>query len=149
MAFLLRILPIVLVACITGCGAPAAGNSGLGSVRKVFVTDTQRSGVIEADALADAVHDAAVRELVRLGYAASSSPTEAQAVLRSSWRVNKADDGRVSVALSISLFDPAGHRLLSTDSGTALSINFWNESAVRRAVEQALGRLPPPPSAQK
>lgn len=152
MAFLPRFLLLITAVCFAGCGAPSAGSANLGSIRKVFVTDTQRSGVVEADALADAVHDAAARELGRLGFVATATPSEAQAILRSSWRVNKADDGRVSVALSISLFDPSGHRLLTTDSGTALSINFWNESSVRRAVEQALVSLPPPPappSAQK
>lgn len=124
----------------------------MASVRKVFVTDTQAAGVSEADALGDAVHDAAVRELARLGYQATATSTEAQATLRSSWRVQKAVDGRVSLALSISVFDLSGRRLLSTDSGTALSVNFWNESTVRRAIEQALARLPrpaPSPSAQK
>ena len=114
--------------------------------------DTQGSGIGEADALGDAVHDAAVRELIRLGYQASATSAEAQATLRSSWRVQRAVDGRVSLALSISVFDPSGRRLLSTDSGTALSVNFWNEAAVRRAIEQALARLPrptPAPSAQK
>lgn len=135
-----------------GCSSPADGPSGLASVRKVFVVDTQAAGVSEADALGDAVHDAAVRELARLGYQAAATSTEAQATLRSSWRVQKAVDGRVSLALSISVFDPSGRRLLSTDSGTALSVNFWNESTVRRAIEQALARLPrpaPSPSAQK
>jgi hypothetical protein len=118
----------------------------------VFVTDTQASGVGEADALGDSVHDAAVRELVRRGYQATATAAEAQATLRSSWRVNKAADGRVSLALSITFFDPSGRRLLSTDSGTALSANFWNDSTVRRAIEQALARLPrpaPSPSAGK
>jgi hypothetical protein len=135
-----------------GCSAPVEGPSGLASVRKVFVTETQSAGVTEADALGDAVHDAAVRELARLGYQAVATSTEAQASLRSSWRVQKAVDGRISLALSISIFDPSGRRLLSTDSGTVLSVNFWNESTVRRAIEQALARLPRPttaPSAQK
>ena len=112
----------------------------------------QSSGVTEADALANAVHDAAVHELGHLGYVAPATAGEAQATLRSSWRVNKADDGRVSLALSVSLFDPQGHRLLTADSGTTLSVNFWNEASVHRAVEQALSRLPkaaPAASAQK
>ena len=82
----------------------------------------------------------------------TATAAEAQATLRSSWRVNKAVDGRVSLALSVTLFDPSGRRLLSTDSGTALSANFWNDSTVRRAIEQALARLPrpePSPSAGK
>lgn len=155
MSYLRRLLPLslgFLAAMLAGCLAPSEGASSLAAVRKVFVLDPQACGVSEADALGDAVHDAAVRELARLGYVATATMAEAQASLRSSWRVNKADDGRVSVALSVSLFDPAGRRLLTTDSGTALSINFWNESAVRRAVEQALARLPrpaPAPSAQK
>lgn len=124
----------------------------MASVRKVFVQDAQSSGVTEADALADAVHDASVHELARLGYVATRTSAEAQAILRSSWRVNRSADGRVSLALSQSLFDPAGRRLMTTDSGTALSVNFWNESAVRRAVEQGLARLPkvaPAASVQK
>lgn len=135
-----------------GCSSPTEGPSSLATVRKVFVTDTQAAGVGEADALGDSVHDAAVRELVRLGYQATATAAEAQATLRSSWRVNKAVDGRVSLALSITLFDLSGRRLLSTDSGTALSANFWNDSTVRRAIEQALARLPrpaPSPSAGK
>jgi hypothetical protein len=100
------------------------------------------AGVAEADALANVVHDASVHELAHLGYVATRTPGEAQATLRSSWRVSRADDGRVSLALSQSLFDPSGRRLMTTDSGTTLSVNFWNESAVHRAVGQALARLP-------
>jgi hypothetical protein len=131
---------LLSVGCVTADPAPA----GLASVRKVFVMETPGSGISEADALGDAVHDAAVRELARLGYQATVTASDAQATLRSSWRVLKAVDGRVSLALSISVFDPSGRRLLSTDSGTALSVNFWNEAAVRRAIEQALARLPRP-----
>lgn len=135
-----------------GCSSPTEAPSSLATIRKVFVTDTLAAGVGEADALGDSVHDAAVRELGRLGYQATATAAEAQATLRSSWRVNKAVDGRVSLALSVTLFDPSGRRLLSTDSGTALSANFWNDSTVRRAIEQALARLPrpaPSPSAGK
>ena len=142
----------LLSALVAGCSAPAQGTAGLATVRQVFVMDTQLSGVGEADALGDAVHDASVRELTRLGYVATATAAEAQASLRSSWRVDKSADGRVSVALSVSLFDASGRRLVTTDSGTAMSVNFWNESAVRRAVEQALARLPrpePAPSARK
>jgi len=151
-----RFLPSVFLALVvvlfTGCVASSAPTSSLVSVRKVFVQDAQSSGVTEADALADAVHDASVHELARLGYVATRTSAEAQAILRSSWRVNRSADGRVSLALSQSLFDPAGRRLMTTDSGTALSVNFWNESAVRRAVEQGLARLPkvaPAASVQK
>lgn len=151
-----RFLPSVFLALVvvlfTGCAASSAPTSSLASVRKVFVQDAQSSGVTEADALADAVHDASVHELARLGYVATRTSAEAQAILRSSWRVNRSADGRVSLALSQSLFDPAGRRLMTTDSGTALSVNFWNESAVRRAVEQGLARLPkvaPAASVQK
>ncbi len=155
MTSLRRLLALALgclALLIVGCAAPDPSPAGLATVRKVFVMDTQASGVGEADALSDAVHDAAVRELVRLGYQASATSAEAQATLRTSWRVHRAVDGRVSLALSVSVFDPSGRRLLSTDSGTALSVNFWNDAAVRRAVEQALSRLPRPPvapSAQK
>jgi hypothetical protein len=151
-----RFLPSVFLALVvvllTGCATSSAPTPSLASVRKVFVQDAQSSGVTEADALADAVHDASVHELAHLGYVATRTSAEAQAILRSSWRVNRSADGRVSLALSQSLFDPAGRRLMTTDSGTALSVNFWNESAVRRAVEQGLARLPkvaPAASAQK
>jgi hypothetical protein len=151
-----RLLLSALLALVSvsflGCASSGAPTTDLASVRKVFVMDTQGSGVTEADALATMVHDASVHELAHLGYVATRTPGEAQATLRSSWRVNRGADGRVSLALSQSLFDAAGRRLMTTDSGTALSVNFWNESAVRRAVEQALARLPkvgPAPSAQK
>jgi hypothetical protein len=150
--FLLPASLVLLAALFSGCASSPAPATALVSVRKVFVMDTQNSGVTEADALANDVHDASVQELLRLGYVATRTPGEAQATLRSSWRVNRGDDGRVSLALSQSLFDASGHRLMTTDSGTALSVNFWNESAVHRAVGQALSRLPklaPAPSAQK
>jgi hypothetical protein len=148
LAFALGLLTLGVV----GCSSPNEGPSSLATVRKVYVTDTQPSGVGEADALGDSVHDSAVRELARLGYQATASASEAQATLRSSWRVNKAVDGRVSLALSVTVFDPSGRRLLSADSGAALSANFWNDASVRRAIEQALARLPrpaPSPSAGK
>lgn len=132
----------LIASFFAGCTASSAPGTALGSVRKVFVQDTQSSGVTEADALANAVHDASVHELAHLGYVATRTPGEAQATLRSSWRVSRADDGRVSLALSQSLFDAAGRRLMTTDSGTTLSVNFWNEAAVHRAVGQALARLP-------
>lgn len=149
---LLAVALVLLTLGVVGCSLPTEGTASLATVQKVFVTDTQAAGVGEADALGDSVHDAAVRELVRRGYQATTTASEAQATLRSSWRVNKAVDGRVSLALSITLFDPSGRRLLSTDSGTALSANFWNDSTVRRAIEQVLARLPrpaPSPSAGK
>jgi len=150
--FLPSVFLALVVALFTGCTTFSAPTTSLGAIRKVFVQDTQSCGVPEADALANAVHDASVHGLARLGYVATRTPTEAQATLRSSWRVNRSADGRVSLALSQSLFEPAGRRLMTTDSGTALSVNFWNESAVQRAVEQGLARLPkvaPAPSAQK
>ena len=137
----------LLVLGFVGCSAPTESPAGLAAVRKVFVIDTPAAGVPEADALGDSVHDAAVRELVRLGYQATATAAEAQATLRSSWRVHRAADGRVSLALSMTLFDLSGRPLLSADSGTALSANFWNDAAVRRAAAQALARLPRPASA--
>lgn len=152
----LRLLSAVIIAGLAsffaGCSTAGSSPSSLATVRKVFVVETPSSGVTEADALANAVHDAAVHELGHHGYVATTNAGEAQATLRSSWRVNKADDGRVSLALSVSLFDPQGHRLLTADSGTTLSVNFWNEASVHRAVEQALSRLPkaaPAASSQK
>ena len=142
----------LIASLFTGCNTSSAPTTALGSVRKVFVQDTPTTGVSEADALATVVHDASVHELAHLGYVATRTPGEAQATLRSSWRVSRAADGRVSLALSQSLFDLGGHRLMTTDSGTSLSVNFWNESAVQRAVEQALARLPkvaPAASSQK
>lgn len=150
--FLLSASLALIASLFAGCIASSAPTIALGSVRKVFVQDTLGSGVAEADALANVVHDASVHELAHLGYVATRTPGEAQATLRSSWRVSRAADGRVSLALSQSLFDVGGHRLMTTDSGTTLSVNFWNEAAVQRAVEQALARLPkvaPAASAQK
>lgn len=138
---LAALFAVISVACSTS----ATSSADLKSVSKIFVADTAASNTLETNALNNAVHDAAVRELQRLGYAITSNSNEANATLRSSWRTRKGEGVRndsESISLSLSLFSKSGQRLFDADSGPAVLANFWNESRANTEVIAMLARLP-------
>ncbi len=138
---LVALFALISVACNT---SPTTSNE-LKSVTKVYVADTAPSNSTETNALNNAVHDTAVRELQRLGYAIATNSNEANATLRSSWRVRKGEGVRndaSSLSLSLSLFSKSGQRLFDADSGPAVLANFWNESRANSEVIAILARLP-------
>ncbi len=138
---LTALFAVILVACSTS-STPSAD---LKSVTKIYVADTVASNSLETNSLNNAVHDTAVRELQRLGYAIVTNSNEANATLRSSWRIRKGEGVRndsESLSLSLSLFSKSGQRLFDADSGPAVLANFWNESRTNTEVIAILARLP-------
>ena len=92
----------------------------------------------------NAVHDASVSELRRLGYVVVTNTSEADAVLKSSWRIKKSEDNRNDLqvaSLSVSLFDRKNRRLFDADSGPSVPANFWNESRASTEIANMLNRL--------
>jgi hypothetical protein len=141
----MRLTSQVLLFCaslfILGC-ASSTGTSSLKSVHKVFVVDPVASTLPETNALSNVVHDTAVHELNSLGYVTTTNPTEAEAMVRSTWHTRLDDSGHSIVSLSISVFDKAGHKLFSGDSGSAVLSSFWNEAHASSEVSNILVHLP-------
>jgi hypothetical protein len=144
-----RLGQIALAALFTvvsiACSTRSTPSADLKSVTKIYVADTVASNSLETNALNNAVHDTAVRELQRLGYAIATNSNDANATLRSSWRIRKGEGVRndsESLSLSLSLFSKSGQRLFDADSGPAVLANFWNESRANTEVSAILSRLP-------
>ncbi|TSA30889.1 MAG: hypothetical protein D4R66_08260 [Opitutales bacterium] len=144
-----RLGQIALAALFTvvsiACSTRSTPSADLKSVTKIYVADTVASNSLETNALNNAVHDAAVRELQRLGYAIATNSNDANATLRSSWRIRKGEGVRndsESLSLSLSLFSKSGQRLFDADSGPAVLANFWNEPRTNTEVSAILARLP-------
>lgn len=146
---LTRLGQMALVALFTvisvACSTRSTPSADLKSVTKIYVADTVASNSLETNALNNAVHDTAVRELQRLGYVIATNSNDANATLRSSWRIRKGEGVRndsESLSLSLSLFSKSGQRLFDADSGPAVLANFWNESRANTEVSAILSRLP-------
>jgi|APGre2960657468_1045069.scaffolds.fasta_scaffold00321_7 hypothetical protein len=144
-----RLGQIALAALFTvvsiACSTRSTPSADLKTVTKIYVADTVASNSVETNALNNAVHDTAVRELQRLGYAIATNSNDANATLRSSWRIRKGEGVRndsESLSLSLSLFSKSGQRLFDADSGPAVLANFWNESRANTEVSAILSRLP-------
>ncbi|MCX6920765.1 MAG: hypothetical protein NTX20_05520 [Verrucomicrobia bacterium] len=138
---LAALFAVISVACSTS----PTSSADLKSVTKIYVADTVASNSLETNSLSNAVHDTAVRELQRLGYAIVTNSNEANATLRSSWRIRKGEGVRndsESLSLSLSLFSKSGQRVFDADSGPAVLANFWNESRTNTEVIAILARLP-------
>jgi hypothetical protein len=139
----MRFVPQALALSLLVVGCSTTGGTGsLKSVHKVFVADPVASTLPETNALSNAVHDAAVHEVTALGYTTTTTLTEAEGVVRSTWHTRLDDNGRSIVSLSISVFDKAGHKLFSGDSGSAVISSFWNESHATTEVADILVKLP-------
>ncbi len=116
----------------------------LKGVSRVYVAETIGATTPETTGATNAVHDAAVRELGARGYVVVPAAAQADAVLRSSWRIRQSETNNSNipvVSLSVSLFDKSGHRLFDADSGSSVPTSFWNESRAAQEASVMLGRL--------
>ncbi len=148
-SFLMNMLPrlsgwflLTVTLALFGCANAGGGAKSLKNVQKVYVADPVAATLPETTALNAAVHDVAVRELSALGYGSALTSQQADAVLKSTWHTRLDDNGRSIVSLSVTLFDKAGHKLYSSDSGAAVVSSFWSESRVTTELATMLGTLP-------
>lgn len=92
------------------------------------------------------VVETAEGELRSHGYTVTNSRADAEAILRSTWRIstdnNTLRKDEISVSLSMSLFNKQGQKVFSGDSGSALPIGFWSVAKTATAVDNVLSRLP-------
>jgi hypothetical protein len=142
----------LLGAFFIGCTTGTSPHVSLSTIGRIYVAETVGANTAETSASSAAVHDAAVSELRRLGYTVAASSTEADAILRSSWRIKKSEDNRNDAqvaSLSVSLFDKKNHRLFDADSGPYVPTAFWNESRAGSEVAGMLNRLGRSTASQK
>jgi hypothetical protein len=92
------------------------------------------------------VVDTAEGELRSHGYTVTQSKADAEATLRSTWRIsNSGNNNRrdeISLSLSMSLFNKEGQRVFSGDSGSAVPMSFWSVAKTATAVDSVLSQLP-------
>ncbi len=131
----------VLAAFLSGCATGATPHASLAGITRVYVADTVGGATPETSNASNAVHDASISELRHLGYVVVLNAAEADAVLKSSWRIKKSEDNRQDVqvaSLSLSLFNKKNQRLFDADSGPSVPSGFWSES---RAISEVNGML--------
>ncbi|MSR72129.1 MAG: hypothetical protein EXS20_02015 [Opitutales bacterium] len=92
------------------------------------------------------VIETAQGELRSHGYTVTESKADADATLRSTWRISQSGNNlrkdEVSISLSMSLFNKQGQRVFSGDSGSAVPISFWSVAKTATAVDSVLSQLP-------
>ena len=92
------------------------------------------------------VVETAEGELRSHGFTVTNSKADAEAILRSTWRISNDNNSlrrdEVSVSLSMSLFNKQGKKVFSGDSGSAVPIGFWSVAKTATAVDNVLSRLP-------
>jgi hypothetical protein len=146
------LLLAVLATFLSGCTTGGSPHVSLSTISRVYVADTVGASTSETASASNAVHDASVSELRRLGYVVVTNTSEADAVLKSSWRIKKSEDNRNDLqvaSLSVSLFDKKNHRLFDADSGPSVPANFWNESRASTEIASMLNRLGRATTSQK
>ena len=132
------------VALFPGCPTPSQSGGSLKGVSRIYVAETIGATTLETTGATNAVHDAAVLALGVRGYVVVPTAGQADAVLRSSWRIRQSETNSSNipvVSLSVSLFDKSGHRLFDTDSGSSIPTTFWNESRAAQETSGMLDRL--------
>ena len=139
-------LALVLVAfSLIGCGSSARTQKSI-NFTKVYVETPQTSDLSNVVQFNSTVVDTAEGELRSRGYTITNSKADADATLRSTWRIsnnsNSLHKDEVSISLSMSLFNKQGQRVFSADSGSAVPISFWTVAKTATAVDNVLSRLP-------
>lgn len=143
----LTLLSLLGISALTTAGCNTSTPSATGQVSKVYVRDVAASSLHATDILANSVHDAGVRALSAQGYTVVATEGEADAVLRSSWHLQKSTNNRSdepTVSLSLALFNKSNHRLFDGSSGPGVSANFWNDGRATAEVTAILKGLPAP-----
>jgi len=139
-------LALVSIAFLfTGCSSSPRAQKSI-NFTKVYVETPQTSDFSNAIQFNSTVVETAEGELRSHGYTVTQSKADADATLRSTWRIsNNANNMRkdeVSISLSMSLFNKQGQRVFSGDSGSAVPIGFWSVAKTATAVDNVLLQLP-------
>jgi hypothetical protein len=141
-----RLTPLVLIALsLIGCSSSPRAQKSI-NFTKVYVESPQTSDSSNVIQFNSTVVDTAEGELRSHGYTVTQSKADAEATLRSTWRIsnsgnnNRRDEN--SLSLSMSLFNKEGQRVFSGDSGSAVPMSFWSVSKTATAVDSVLSQLP-------
>jgi hypothetical protein len=141
-----RLTPLVLIALsLIGCSSSPRAQKSI-NFTKVYVESPQTSDSSNVIQFNSTVVDTAEGELRSHGYTVTQSKADAEATLRSTWRIsnignnNRRDE--ISLSLSMSLFNNEGQRVFSGDSGSAIPMSFWSVAKTATAVGSVLSQLP-------
>ncbi len=139
-------LALVLIAIsLIGCSSSPRAQKSI-NFTKVYVDTPQTSDFSNNVQFNSTVVESAEGELRSRGYTVTQSRADADAILRSTWRIsNNGDNVRkdeVSITLSMSLFNKQGQKVFSSDSGSAVLISFWSVAKTATAVNNVLAKLP-------
>jgi hypothetical protein len=141
-----RLTPLVLIALsLIGCSSSPRAQKSI-NFTKVYVESPQTSDSSNVIQFNSTVVDTAEGELRSHGYTVTQSKADAEATLRSTWRIsNSGNNNRrdeISLSLSMSLFNKEGQRVFSGDSGSAVPMSFWSVAKTATAVDSVLSKLP-------
>jgi hypothetical protein len=139
-------LALVLIAfSFIGCSSSPRAQKSI-NFTKVYVETPQTSDFSNDMQFNSTVVETAEGELRSHGYTVTESKVDADATLRSTWRISRNGNNmrkdEVSVSLSMSLFNKQGQRVFSGDSGSAIPIGFWSVAKTATAVDSVLSQLP-------
>jgi hypothetical protein len=141
-----KLTPLVLIALsLIGCSSSPRAQKSI-NFTKVYVESPQMSDSSNVIQFNSTVVDTAEGELRSHGYTVTQSKADAEATLRSTWRIsNSGNNNRrdeISLSLSMSLFNKEGQRVFSGDSGSAVPMSFWSVAKTATAVDSVLSQLP-------
>jgi hypothetical protein len=141
-----KLTPLVLIALsLIGCSSSPRAQKSI-NFTKVYVESPQTSDSSNVIQFNSTVVDTAEGELRSHGYTVTQSKADAEATLRSTWRIsNSGNNNRrdeISLSLSMSLFNKEGQRVFSGDSGSAVPMSFWSVAKTATAVDSVLSQLP-------
>ena len=143
-----RLTPLVLVLMsfsFIGCSSSPRAQKSI-NFTKVYVESPQTSDSSNVVQFNSTVVETAEGELRSHGYTVTQSKADADATLRSTWRIsnngNNMRRDEVSISLSMSLFNKQGKRVFSGDSGSAVPMSFWSVAKTATAVDSIMSQLP-------
>jgi hypothetical protein len=143
-----RFTPLALILLsfsFIGCSSSPRTQKSI-NFTKVYVETPFSSDSSNIVQFNSTVVETAEGELRSHGYTVTNSRADAEATLRSTWRIstdnNSLRKDEISVSLSMSLFNKQGQKVFSGDSGSSLPIGFWSVAKTATAVDNVLSRLP-------
>ncbi len=139
-------LALVLIAfSLIGCSSSPRAQKSI-NFTKVYVDTPQTSDFSNNVQFNSTVVECAEGELRSRGFTVTQSKADADAILRSTWRIsnngNNVRKDEVSLTLSMSLFNKQGQKVFSSDSGSAVPVSFWSVAKTATAVNNVLAKLP-------
>ena len=143
-----RLTPLVLVLMafsFIGCSSSPRAQKSI-NFTKVYIESPQMSDSSNVVQFNSTVVETAEGELRSHGYKVTQSKADADATLRSTWRISNSGNNmrrdEISISLSMSLFNKQGQRVFSGDSGSAVPMSFWSVAKTAISVDSILSQLP-------